>query len=92
MNPLIVVELGSIIFLILAGLTQVIIPLYKGVPLFPLFRSNRRRLRSELREEVQVGEEVELKREIAAVKVRNLEQGKPAPTAGKTGSGSKSRR
>lgn len=60
---LVVMELTFILLLIVFMVSQVFIPLFMGVPLFPIFRKERK-LRETLEEECQKTVEHEIKEEI----------------------------
>lgn len=42
MNPLILIELAVSLLLVIGVVTQIAIPLWRGTPLFPIFRAERR--------------------------------------------------
>lgn len=82
------VELVVMAFLFYLGVTQVVLPLWREMPLFPMFRKERR-LRHELAEATEKVVEVELEKKIAetAHRAESVRKTVRKPTSSTTGPG-----
>lgn len=63
MNIVAVFELALAVLVVLAGITQIVLPLWRGTPLFPLFRTERK-LEAELEEAREEVVEADLRKQI----------------------------
>jgi len=62
-------EIVIVIVIVVSTITQVVIPLWRGTAIFPIFHPERK-LAGELAEANQEGREADLKKEIRKVKTR----------------------
>ena len=64
MNVVAVLEIALAVLVVLTGVTQLVVPLWRGPPVFPLFRRERK-LEAELADASEEVVEADLERQIA---------------------------
>lgn len=83
MNPIMLLEISVLVLVAAILITQIIVPIWKGTPLFPIFRKSRKQVEAELRTARGSLEEATIRRETSEVRQRAKETqrgGKPTPT------------